>query len=87
MPPVRSVAISDSALSLTDLARSRTFVFATLPGTENTPAKAEAFINGYLRVVITEYQVVVHVFAIAPLRLTVMTADRGVTIPDTWWVD
>lgn len=88
MPPIRNITITPTQFSFTDKSGvAKTFVYSALPATQDTPAKAETFINTWCAANISDYQMVVHVFSISPVQLTVWTGNLGVTIPANWWVD
>jgi len=89
MPPVRSIRIDTDALRLEDGSQgARVFPWSNLPTNPHTIYAAETAVTNWLRQSADgHYQVAVHVFSLDPLRLTVLTANVGETIPANWWAD
>lgn len=89
MPPVRSLRIDPDALRLDDGPQGkRVFPWSNLPSNPRTADAVETVVTNWLRQSADGvYQVAVHVFSVDPLRLTVLTANLGETIPANWWAE
>ncbi len=85
MPQIQSVAVTPTSITLTLKSGTKTFLASDIPGSQDTPAKAEATANTWAAANITECQVRVHVFSLSPFRWTVGTFNLGAAIPPTWW--
>lgn len=86
MPPIRSVSIDATQIQILDRIGTRRLTYSSIPQSQNSIAKAEAWVNNWLAQNITEYAVVVHVFSISPLRVTVWTGAAGTSPPADWWL-
>jgi hypothetical protein len=89
MPPVRTILTADNLIQFTDFKGiQRTLLAASIPVGNNTPSKVETFINTiWIPANVTDYQMRVHVFSIAPLRVALGTWNMNETIPPNWWED
>jgi hypothetical protein len=78
--------LSDRIVVVDITGNTRTFLFSSLTAAQDTPTKAENFINLFLTGLSSNnYGMVCHVFSINPLVLTVATYDVDVTLKSNWW--
>ena len=87
MPPVQSVFLSPTELTIVDRVNTKRLLVSQIPSSMNTSAKIEAWVNTWLETNITDYQTLVHVFRARPLIWTVGTWDIGAPIETEWWRD
>lgn len=86
MPSVRNITITPTSLTFTDhRGVVKTFLASSIPGSANTPAKAETFANTWAALNVDGYQMRVHVFTLVPLLFTVGAWDMAETIHPNWW--
>lgn len=87
MPPIRTVQIGQEALLLDDGVQGRrVFPWSNLPENPRTVETVETIVTNWLNQSADgHYQVAVHVFDVSPLKLAVLTANMGETIPPNWW--
>lgn len=86
MPPIRAIATSNTGdvLDILESRGVRRKLNATaLSGL--TVEQAQAAADQWIANNITGYQLFVHVFSLAPIRLAVLCADLGVVIAEDWW--
>ena len=87
MPPVRSIQLSSTRLTVIDKAGTKTLLATSVPSTQNTPEKIETWVNTWLAANLVDYQARVHVFSLSPLLWTIGTWNAGLAIPANWWAD
>jgi len=88
MPPIRGIeSLPDGGFRInTQHHGVKEFQAVMLPGSENTAAKAEAFVNAWLASQNLGFNVAVHVFSLVPLSLTVCCSNLDAPIQPNWWV-
>lgn len=92
MPAVRRVSVSDTTIAIDDVTGgvTRAFAFSALPGTQDTPAKAESYLNTVLSTLSNDnYACVCHVFRlpIAVNSIVIWCGPPGTTPIANWWVN
>lgn len=87
MPRIRQVLCAVDRVLVDEKQRTYEFPFATLPKTQNSEAKAEAYLNSWLASRVTDYQVVAHVFSLSPLVVTLWVGDLDTKPPVDWWLE
>lgn len=97
MPPVQSVKVLSDRIEISDVSGQgkRTFLFSSLPVAQDTPTKAQNYINLFLTGLSSNsYGIVCHVFTVSPLTLTIGTYSIGqvsaenntpISLPSNWW--
>ena len=85
MPRLTSISCDNGVVTASNGQKTWTLTEAMIPAQQNTPAKVEAWANNWLAANVTECQVLIHVFSLAPLKMTVWTGTLGALVPVDWW--
>lgn len=88
-PPIRSITITDNQIQFVDYrGGTRTIAAASIPVAQNTAAKVETYLNTTWLPSVrgADYQIVIHVFSISPLKAAVLVTGVGVSVPANWWI-
>ena len=87
MPPIRSVLIRSTGVTVTSYNGTRTMRFTTVPSTLATAAQAEAFLNTWAAANSSGYQLQFHVVTRTPLEVTAGTWNLGEPVSSGWWAE
>lgn len=85
MPSIRSITADATGLQVEDEKGPRGLVASTIPASQNTRVRVEAYLTTWAAANLSDYAVAVHVYTLAPLRVAITVRNADATIPASWW--